>query len=294
MTTETTTPTRAAAIPDDRLVWLDLETTGLDPDEDGILELAIVVTNADLTEVARASWVTDTATEYNFADLDPVVQRMHGSGLWCESLVSDLDVSGLDFNAAAFVREHAGEGALIAGNSIHFDVGFMAEYMPETLATLHRRQLNVSSLNELARRAWPSVYATRPSGTAHRALADALSSIEQARHYSNELVPAPSDDARRGLEVLCGRTFLGTVGDGIPEAIRWIGAVVRGDGGEAPRSPSPPIRHDLYKTGDKDAPDQIKDGNGEVALGCCRRCGEGEGTLAASCPGPKKFGPVLA
>lgn len=195
-------PTRAA-IPDDRLVWLDLETTGLDPYQDEILECAVIVTEADLTEVARFARVTDGARHADYAKLDPVVQKMHAdNGLWLESLRSKVDDAALDTDLAEFVLLHAGGRAVLAGNSINFDAEFIRRALPRTHAHLHHRQGNVSAVNEFARRRWPEVYASRPQGAAHRAMADALSSIEQARHYFRGLAPAAHAQAAENIALM--------------------------------------------------------------------------------------------
>ncbi len=182
------------------LAFLDLETCGLDVENDDILEVACVVTDDRLAEeVARYHAVV--RTKRKFYELPEVVRDMHTkSGLWAE--VKDdkvaLSIKQVDRALADFLREHAvkieqqdGRTNLVrpqlAGNGIHFDRGFMRRCLRRAEAELHHRQLDVTSINELMRRFCPSVYETRPRPTqsAHRAMDDVMESLSVARHYGS-------------------------------------------------------------------------------------------------------------
>lgn len=187
------------------LLFLDLETTGLDPKNDDVLEVAAVVMSDDLeTEIARYGSVIAWDASKHTRPIDPFVVAMHTkNNLWVECLAAvrtpvhrpghDLSRAAVNARLRDFIVANGcggGErsGAQLAGNSIHFDRAFMREYLPLSLAELHYRQLDVTSINELARRVWPDVFAGRPSAPpVHRALPDVEHSIETARYYARAL-----------------------------------------------------------------------------------------------------------
>lgn len=197
------------------IAWIDLETTGLDPESDQIVEAACVVTDDDLKEIARfervlhhpqAAGLADVAPEDRGAagahtGIDPYVIEMHQvNGLWRASANSSKGVRETAHALATFIAKHAknnGERPQLGGASVHFDRAFLREHMPEVERELHHRHLDTSSWNELARRTWPTVHQGRTragAAPAHRALADALESIEVARYYRSALTPKPAAD----------------------------------------------------------------------------------------------------
>lgn len=191
------------------LAWIDLETTGLDPSLETILEIAIVITDDALVELAHLRADTNEAKFRALSALDPYVQNMHmQNGLWCESLASQATLAEVDVRCAAWLREWFGDAIAapqskdrpkMAGSSVHFDRDFMRVHMPRTFALFSHRIYDVSSINEFAQRAVHSVYEGRPrdAGTVHRAMPDILHSINVGRHYAASLI-----SHKRHLELL--------------------------------------------------------------------------------------------
>lgn len=191
------------------LLWLDLETTGLDADRDHVLEIAAIVTDDQFREQAtfgRFQAVSSKAGEVVFCRLHPAVKQMHTeNGLWMESLHSSDSVNTLDQRLASYIeqacqvdpiakaKEGDKVGPILAGNTISFDRAFMRKHLPLSFSLLHYRNLDVTSLSEIAKRFWPDVFAGRPKPNevgpaAHRAMADVLNSLETARYYSGALL----------------------------------------------------------------------------------------------------------
>lgn len=172
-----------------RLAWIDLETTGLDPLNDRILEVACIVTDVEprggCSEVARYEAITDAARRVEFETLDPVVQVMHTTNLlWDASLVRGRSIGDIENELVEFLETHAPR-AQLAGSTVSFDRSFLHSWMPRAARVLHYRNLDVTTLNEVARRWWPTVHANRPrpEKPAHRAMADLEASIETLEHY---------------------------------------------------------------------------------------------------------------
>jgi oligoribonuclease len=168
-----------------RLIWIDLEMTGLKPDTDRILEMALVITDHDLAVVAQAPvWVLhqDDAT---LGAMDSWNRGTHGrSGLIDKARASTLADSDVEATALAFLREHVPPKASpMCGNSICQDRRFLARWMPVLEDYFHYRNLDVSTLKELARRWQPELIKGVPKEGKHEALADVQESIEELRYY---------------------------------------------------------------------------------------------------------------
>lgn len=176
---------------DQPLVWIDLEMTGLDPDNDVIVEIATIVTDGALATVIEGPDLVIHAPEALLDRMDPVVVAMHeSSGLTPLVRSSATTMAEAERRTLEFVRSHVPEAgtAPLAGNSVHADRAFMRRYMPELEGWMHYRNVDVSTLKELARRWDPDMVRRAPSkGGAHRALADIRESITELAFYRDEL-----------------------------------------------------------------------------------------------------------
>ena len=167
------------------LVWLDMEMTGLDPEGDRIIELAIVVTNSELEMVAESpSWAVHQP-EAALAAMDDWNQKTHGrSGLIERVRASLLDEAAVEAEALAFVQKYALPGhSPMCGNSIGQDRRFMVRYMPRLETFFHYRNLDVSTLKELCKRWQPEIYKGFKKKSRHTALADIQESIDELKYY---------------------------------------------------------------------------------------------------------------
>lgn len=167
------------------LVWLDMEMSGLNPETDRILELAIVVTTSTLELVAESpSWVVHQSDAV-LAGMDEWNQKTHGrSGLVERVRNSVQDEAAVQSEALEFLKKHVPHGASpMCGNTIGQDRRFMARYMPELEAWFHYRNLDVSTLKELSKRWAPEIYRGFKKKSRHTALADIYESIEELKYY---------------------------------------------------------------------------------------------------------------
>lgn len=193
-------PTPQQISRNDRIVWADCEMTGLDPARHTLVEIAVIVTDADLTPLDEGIDLVIHASDDELAEMDDYVREMHGSsGLTEEIRNSSLSLADAEAQVLDYVKRHIPleAKAPLAGNSIATDRRFIATYMPELDAFLHYRMIDVSSIKELARRWHPRVYQNQPpKGLAHRALADARESIRELAYYRNALFVdrSPRDD----------------------------------------------------------------------------------------------------
>jgi oligoribonuclease len=177
----------------DRLIWIDLEMTGLKPDADRIIEMALVVTDAALAPVAVAPvWVVrqDAAT---LAAMDAWNQSTHArSGLIDKVKASTSGEQAVEAAALAFLQEHVpAKASPMCGNSICQDRRFLARWMPALEDYFHYRNLDVSTLKELCRRWRPELMKGVPKEGKHEALADVYESIEELRYYREHFLRTP-------------------------------------------------------------------------------------------------------
>ncbi len=168
-----------------RLIWIDLEMTGLDPDYDHIIEVATIVTDYDLNILAEGPVLAVHQPQANLAKMDDWNVRTHtGSGLVKrvqESSVSEADASNATIE---FLQQYVTPGSSpMCGNSICQDRRFLARHMPELEAFFHYRNLDVSTVKQLAKYWAPTVAEGVTKQGAHTALADIRESIEELRYY---------------------------------------------------------------------------------------------------------------
>ena len=174
------------------LVWLDMEMTGLDPDGDRIIEMAMVVTNSALELVAESpAWVVHQSAEA-LAAMDEWNQKTHGrSGLIDKVKASTLSEAAVESLALDFLKKYSVPGhSPMCGNSIGQDRRFMARYMPTLEAFFHYRNLDVSTLKELCKRWHPEIYKGFKKKGRHTALADIYESIDELKYYREHFLKA--------------------------------------------------------------------------------------------------------
>ncbi|CAB0706849.1 oligoribonuclease [Corynebacterium diphtheriae] len=171
----------------DRLVWIDLEMTGLELDRHVIVEVAALITDADLNIIGEGVDLVVHATPEQLAEMDDFVATMHtSSGLLEEINASTVSLQEAEEAVLALIAQHCDpeHPAPLAGNSIATDRSFIRAQMPRLDKALHYRMVDVSSLKELSRRWAPRVYFNQPyKGMAHRALADIVESIRELDYY---------------------------------------------------------------------------------------------------------------
>jgi oligoribonuclease len=168
-----------------RLIWIDLEMTGLRPDTDRILEVALVVTDHDLEIVAQAPVYVLHQDDAALDAMDSWNKSTHGrSGLIDKVRQSTATEAEVEAAALAFVREHVpAKVSPMCGNTICQDRRFLARFMPMLEDWFHYRNLDVSTLKELVRRWKPDLMKGIPKEGKHEALADILESIDELRYY---------------------------------------------------------------------------------------------------------------
>jgi oligoribonuclease len=165
---------------------MDLEMTGLDPEQHVIVEIATLITDDDLNIVAAGPELVIHATEDQLSRMDQVVVDMHTkSGLLEQIRASTVTLEEAGAQTLAFLNEHLEAGKVpLCGNSIGMDRRFLAEYLPEIENFLHYRSVDVTTIKELARRWFPEALESAPrKEIAHRALDDIKESIKELSHY---------------------------------------------------------------------------------------------------------------
>ena len=175
--------------PNDRLIWIDLEMTGLDTDRDGILEIATVVTDGQLNVLAEGPELAIAHPLATLEAMDEWNRNQHGrSGLWKRVVESQVSLGQAEAQTVSFLAEWVPANASpMCGNSICQDRRFLHRLMPRLEKYFHYRNLDVSTLKELARRWAPNVLEGVRKQSAHTALSDVRDSIEELRHYRKHL-----------------------------------------------------------------------------------------------------------
>ncbi|KXS50981.1 MAG: oligoribonuclease [Marinobacter sp. T13-3] len=168
-----------------KLVWIDLEMTGLDPEKERIIEMATIVTDSELNTIAEGPVIAIKQPDSLLDAMDEWCTKTHGaSGLTQRVKESNVSEAEAEQITLEFLKEHlsAGESPL-CGNSIGQDRRFLVKYMPELEGFFHYRNLDVSTIKELARRWRPDVLNGVKKKGSHLALDDIRDSINELRHY---------------------------------------------------------------------------------------------------------------
>ena len=175
---------------DTNFVWVDMEMTGLNPDSDRVIEIAVVVTDAQLEVIAEGPALALHQPDRILAGMDAWNTATHGrSGLTERVRASALDEEEATDRLLAFLEPLVPRGkSPMCGNSICQDRRFMARWMPRLEAYFHYRNVDVSTLKELARRWQPEVHRSFEKKSRHEALADIYESIDELRHYRTHFV----------------------------------------------------------------------------------------------------------
>lgn len=189
----------------DRLVWIDLEMTGLDTNSDEIVEIACIVTEADLTELDDGISLVVKPGDASLANMDPFVVNMHTESGLINEIPNGIALADAEQQVLDYVRQHVPEArkAPLAGSSVYVDRGFLARYMPELDAHMHYRLVDTSTVKELVKRWYPRVFFASPEKKGnHRALGDIRESIAELRYYRDAvLVPQPGPDTATAKDV---------------------------------------------------------------------------------------------
>ncbi len=200
----------------EHLVWIDCEMTGLDPAVDALIEVACLVTDADLNVLGDGIQVVIKPLAAALEAMSPFVHTMHEASGLLPLLDSGTTLEDAEATLLAYIKAHVPEGkAPLAGNTIGMDRTFLERDMPGLLAWLHYRVVDVSSIKELVRRWYPRVYFAAPEKTgAHRALGDIQDSIRELRYYRETVFVAPpgpdSATAKAAASTIAGGCCGGT------------------------------------------------------------------------------------
>ena len=181
----------------DRLVWVDMEMSGLFPETDRILEIAMIVTDGDLNIVAEGPVLVVHQEDAVLDRMDAWNKGTHGkSGLIDKVKASILTEVEVEAECLAFLKQHVKSSiSPMCGNTIHQDRRFMNRYMPKLEAYFHYRNIDVSTIKELCKRWQPEIAKGFSKQQAHTALADIIESVEELRYYREKLfIPTIGDE----------------------------------------------------------------------------------------------------
>ena len=171
------------------LIWIDCEMTGLSLDNDALVEIAVLVTDADLNVLGDGVDVVIATSAEKLEGMRDEVRTMHTESGLLEKIPNGVSLSQAEEMVIKYLQVHTVSGkSPLAGNSVGMDRNFIARDMPRLNEYLHYRTIDVSSIKELARRWYPKVYFNAPKKTGnHRALGDIQDSIEELRYYRSSI-----------------------------------------------------------------------------------------------------------
>lgn len=195
----------------ENLVWIDCEMTGLNPESDCLVEVAVVITNSELEILDAGLDVVIKPRPESWANMNDFVRNMHTESGLINEVENGLELADAEQAILDYIKRFVpnAKEAPLAGNTIGTDRMFINKYMPNLDQHLHYRNIDVSSIKELTRRWYPRVYFQMPKKDGgHRALADILESIQELRYYRQTVmvpVPGPStDEAKAAAENIKG------------------------------------------------------------------------------------------
>jgi oligoribonuclease len=184
----------------ENLVWIDCEMTGLNPELDCLVEVAVVITNSNLEILDPGFEVVIKPRAESWANMNDFVRNMHTESGLINDVENGLDLAEAENQILDYIKKFVpnAKEAPLAGNTIGTDRMFLNKYMPSLDQHLHYRNIDVSSIKELSRRWYPRVYFQLPKKEGgHRALADILESIQELRYYRETVmvpIPGPTTD----------------------------------------------------------------------------------------------------
>jgi oligoribonuclease len=197
-------------IESDRIVWIDCEMTGLDFKNDLLVEIACVITNAQLEQVTQGLNIVIQAPAERLETMDPFVVNMHTESGLLPEIPNGVTLEAAEEMLFDYITSHIPEAskAPLAGSSVHVDRIFLQRDMPRVDSYLHYRIIDVSSIKELARRWYPKAYFASPPKTGnHRALGDILDSINELKYYRDVVfVELPGPDGAKAKEIAARHT----------------------------------------------------------------------------------------
>lgn len=201
----------------DPIVWIDCEMTGLDSRRDALIEVAVIVTDSDLTPLGEGIDIIIAPPPGAVEGMNDLVRTMHTKSGLLEELSGGVSMEEATQRVLAYVKGFVPEGgkAPLAGNSVGTDKVFLERDMPGLVEHLHYRIIDVSSVKELARRWYPRAYFASPRKQGgHRALADIAESIDELRYYRTALFPdgdgpASADLRKRAALISASPTLAG-------------------------------------------------------------------------------------
>lgn len=189
----------------DRLVWIDCEMTGLDLEVDELVEIAVVITDFELNVLDPGLSIVIKPDDSALANMGEFVRQMHTTSGLIEEIPNGKSLAEAEYEVLEYVLKFAptARTAPLAGNTIGTDRMFLAKYMPRLDNHLHYRNVDVSSIKELARRWFPRIYFNAPEKNGgHRALADILESIRELDYYRSAAFVAPPGPTTEDTQAL--------------------------------------------------------------------------------------------
>ncbi|MCA0346545.1 MAG: oligoribonuclease [Actinobacteria bacterium] len=191
--------------PATQLVWIDCEMTGLDPDRDGLCEIAVIVTDFDLIPLHPGFELVINPGAEALEQMNSFVRGMHEKSGLLPRIEAGVSVEEAERQVIDYLAQHvtAGRRPLIAGNTIGMDRRFIAKYMPTLEEKLHYRSIDVSTIKELSRQWFPAAFFGAPAKRGgHRALADIAESIQELAYFRGAVLVAQPGPDKQASEQL--------------------------------------------------------------------------------------------